>query len=191
MPTVRDVINRAHRLLTGDLAVPDAETAKNALEALQNKLIGLVAAGAFGRLKDELAQVDLTARENRRYLISTSVTVTLPTEIEDDLDDDCDGYRPVLDKAVVVVVDPDAPAVTTSIYDASLGAWITLENLSLNDACPLAQRHMLDLAAILAVEWAPEIIDAKPSVIARAAQGLMNLTQKWDGARRPVEIEAF
>lgn len=189
MPTVRDVINRAHRLLTGDLAVPQAEVAANALEAFQNKLVGLVAAGAFGRLTDRLQTTDTTAKENHRYRIPTGVTITLPTEIED-----CDswtGFRPVGDKSVVIVVNSDTGAATTSLYDANTGGWSTLEALSLNDACPLATRHMLDLAAIVAVEWAPEIIDPKPSVVARAAQGVMNLTHKYDTARIPTEGEYF
>lgn len=189
MPTVRDVINRAHRLLTGDLAVPQAEIARNALEAFQNKLVGLVAAGAFGRLTDRLQATDATARENHRYRVQTGVTITLPTEIEDH--DALSGFRPVRDKAVVVVVDADTGAATTSLYDANTGGWATLEALSLNDPCPLATRHMLDLAAIVAVEWAPEIIDPKPSVVVRAQEGVMNLTRNWDSARRPVEIEDF
>lgn len=189
MPTVRDVINRAHRLLTGDLATPQAEVAANALEAFQNKLVGLCAAGAFGRLTDRLQATDTTARENHRYRVQTGVTVTLPTEIED-----CaawSGYRPVRDKAVVIVVNADTGVATTSLYDANTGGWATLENLSLNDPCPLATRHMLDLAAIVAIEWAPEIIDPKPAVMARALLGVSNLTRNWDSERRPAEGEYF
>lgn len=147
MPTNRDIIQGG----VWELGARPMGQALSAAEAARGLVVWqslwreAVDAGQFGRLTEYVAAAAYEAEENQR-VYAAGFTITLPTSIEDGCSDT--GYRRPRDLAVIQVVDAGQDP-EISIYDAHLGAWVRIDNLTLDSACPLGARarHGLECAA--------------------------------------------
>lgn len=159
---------------------PSDDEGEAGLEALRGLYEQWFVGGMFGQLTDSIEASSFTAEPNQRIRHDGSITVTLPTEV----DDDGDIYPPY-DLSIIEVFDTSTGEMTRSIYDASAGGWITLGEIELTDDAPLASRGRDGLAACLAISFA-EMFGSNigPGVAMRARGFKMALSMKL-GADRP------
>jgi len=180
MATNLDVIKRALKkihVLPSGMNPSSAQTA-DAMAALSGMLTEFVTIGTFGRLYDVIADEDVTAREWTRIRCAAGVDVTLPTTITQQIANSWpwefssyggdgpdygwyyqvgwDVYpRPPFDMAPIVVVD-SAGVETVSMYNASTGAWVTINGLDASATFPLNVGWVEGFAAMLAERLADE-----------------------------------
>lgn len=187
MSTVRQVITTTLRWLnvTGR-NVPKAYQAADALEDLQTLYLELISEGAD--LQDVLITGNYTAGENQRILdtLAPTAVVSFPATINTPLTNPRFNY--LTDAAVnntlraptdfsTIVLAGSTPQ--TVVYDANLGAWVSIEGLALDDAAPwsvyLGQSLVAMLAAVIADSYALQLspfrmalaVNARNRVLAR------------------------
>lgn len=179
MSTVRSLVNRAHRYLKtyGSGETPSDDDGDIGLEELQLYLKQNVAKGVFGPLTDVVITEAYEAGENERIanLTGSALTVTLPDSIVDDVTGD---DRAPEDRAVVIVAGD-----STSLYDATLAAWVNLDTMTLNDDEPLAG---FNLAWPLALQMSESFgLEPGPVLVAKAAT-----TQAALRLKKPIRVTA-
>lgn len=188
-PTCRDVIARAMKRLgaLGAGASPTADDGVDYLATLQSLYDGWVESGDFGRLTDTIATADRDAFENERVR-SDGFTIALPLTIEDDYSGENRAPR---DLSLIVVVSPPA-APTRHLYDANLGAWVSLDALAASSAAPLASRNLMGLASCLAIAISDDTgFDVRAGTAALAAQFKSQLSGQPSIPRTAANPEYF
>jgi hypothetical protein len=121
-----------------------AEELTDGMTALQSMFDEWVANGMFGQLTDVYTTADYTANEGERVVAPAGVTVTIPTTISD-----CDGTRAPRDLSLIETSINGTRQV--SLYDRD--AWVRIEALTADTACPLARRGVAGLAACVATTF--------------------------------------
>ena len=147
MATCQSIITSALRRLRiiDETEAPTAEHGVTGLEALQGLFDRYVNAA---RLEDYVATANYEAEENQRIRLDGGAwTITYPETIDDE-----DGRDPY-DLSVVVVA---GATPTHKIYDAQLGAWVTVSGLTLNDECPLSTRNRSAIVGALCEQLSSE-----------------------------------
>lgn len=190
MASMRTVIETAMRkariIASGETPAPDE--VDDALQTHQSLYEGWVSGGMFGRLSNKVADDEYTAGENQRIRVGPDGSVILPDLIEDEWSD---GRAP-RNRAVVVVVDPQAETTETHLYDASAGGWVALHDLALDDEAPLSNRDLDGLACCLAEALAEEYgAEIGPYTRRRAALFRSALSNSYDDPQRSVELSYF
>lgn len=153
MTTIRDVVTKALQQgrVIGVNATPTSSEAQAGLEAFQAMVDQWTADGMFGRLEDVYLEADDTAKEGRRYLLASGVTLTIPSLISGDGGDYGEegntSARQPFDLALIESV-TSAGVRTVKLRDRT--AWVDLLGLGLDDDAPLASRGMTGLAACVA-----------------------------------------
>lgn len=197
MATVRAIVNGAFQDagLYGAGETPTDDDADLALDLVKSLYRHLIVAGTFGRMNSRLVTGDYTAGENERVVNGTDadVTVTLPTEIEAEEDPGIEGVsttdRQPKDLSIVEVAGSTADA---SIYDASLGAWVSVDGLTLNSAAPLGVSHRLGIQALLGVRLCTRFqVPIPPELAAEATAGRRAMAMNWHAPRQPTQAEYF
>jgi len=171
MASCRHVINGALRKLgrLGGGRDPRQADATDALAALQGLYLSWIASGAFGRLRDVIAEADITACENSRIIRDeTVVTVTLPevvpaycnplpygalwpAVVQNGTDY---ANRPPRDGSVVQIKDTIGGQVASYVYDGTLRQWVHVEMLQMDTEAPRSVTDPEGLSAVLAMELA-------------------------------------
>jgi hypothetical protein len=188
MVTCDRIINRAlqkcHAIDGG--GTPDGVESSDALETLQSMVSEWFFGGKFGRWIEVREDDAYTAEEGESVGNTTdsSITITLPEEVDDDTEED--GVRRPRDLTPVRVVG-DPPA--CYLYNASYGAWVRCSSLALSDNAPLSDRSADGLAAALAVRLAEEFaLQPRPGALVAATRFNALISHKLDRPR--VETEA-
>jgi len=171
MASCRHVINGALRKLgrLGGGREPRTADAADALAALQGLYLSWIASGAFGRLRDVIAEADITAIEGCRIIRDeTVVTVTLPEVVPAYCDPlpynlERDYYttnpvdsnnRPPRDGSVIQIKDTVGGQVASYVYDGTLREWVQIEMLQMDNEAPRSVTDPEGLSATLAMELA-------------------------------------
>jgi hypothetical protein len=171
MATCRHVVNGALRKLgrLGGGREPRTADAADALAALQGLYLSWIASGAFGRLRDVIAEADIIAVEGCRIIRDEAVvTVTLPEVVQAycnplpyNLERDYYGTSPVdtsnrppRDGSVVQIKDTVGGQVASHIYDGTLREWVQVEMLQMDNEAPRSVTDPEGLSAALAMELA-------------------------------------
>ena len=181
MATCNDIIRRALQMasIVGLDDVPSAAEADFGMDALQSMYDAWVEGGMFGRLTDVYKTVDYEAKEQER-VITPAAVITLPATVES-----VEGERAPRELACIVRIVGGVQ--TSQVYHK--GAWVALNDLSLSDAAPLADRGAFGLSAALAlmiVETFQQGV-VSGSVVAMARQFLGGLSLKLGATPRPSE----
>lgn len=166
----------------GQRSAPQYES-QVALETLQGWYFAAMAQGVFGRLTDVTVEADYEADEFERItnISGAAVDVTLPETI-----DDCGTERLPVDLCPVVVVDPGVEPLNY-LYDAVVGDWVSLNDLTLDSEAPLSTRGPDNLACLLAVALADTHgYPIGAITVNRAASFISSLTQRNNSQRRVV-----
>lgn len=170
--TVEQLISRALRMngvkMTGEALT--ADEGQDGLLSAQLLYYDIIDKGAD--LTDVRISTDYTAGENERVFntIGTNIPIDLPEYIQDtSLTPDADGnqYRPPADFSIVSLAGSPRQ---THVYDATLGAWVKIEDMALTTTAPWSTQLGQGLSAMLAVVMANEYgLEAKPTTLALAA----------------------
>lgn len=219
MAACQDVINRAVRKLNIwpiGVALPAPQLA-NGLTVLQSIYMELVGWGAFGKQNDILANGDwATFPQQRVRMKDPNGVVSMPDDfpawvleapwwrydwqnpwewpVWPNNPSRCVAPR---DMSVVTVVAPGDPTAVppnfgeqqTFIYDAFVGRWNELTNLTLTSEAPLTRRWFEPMANTLADRLAPDYGRAAPATPTWAH--LQGLTLRYDGRSEPVATDSF
>lgn len=187
MATVRDVVTLSLKQgrVIGVNATPTASEAAAGLTAFQSQLDQWVADGMFGSLEDVYLDASDTAKENKRYLLASGVTLTMPTLITgeggDYGEDGNTTSRQVFDLALVESVDSSGTR-TVKIWDRT--AWVSLLALTLDSDAPLATRGISGLAACVARTYCEMFgRELGPNTARMAAQFEGSLSRKFGSTR--------
>lgn len=170
MVTCRDIITDAYRIggIIGLSEEPTADLAEYGLTGLQSMFHTWIARGLFGTMKDVFATEDYTANEGERITVDSAV-VTIPYTFDTDESTD---RAPKQLSAISVVTDTGT---TSYIYDRR--QWISIEAITLNDTCPLADFGRRGLAACLALE-----LTALPTFNGVPTQGVLQAARSFKQA---------
>lgn len=151
-----------------EMSPSEGEEALDVLRSLYRSFIGI---GAFGQQRSIYlrANGDYTAWPNDRIVTEDYATnvITLPLIIDDTVpkwDYGWGPYRawtwtpgPPPDFSIVTVNDHTDPTIKfTYVYDAALAQWVDIEAFVLGDEAPWSARIGDELAAMLAINLAPE-----------------------------------
>ena len=193
--------------------IPASEAA-DALEALQQIYLEMVGAGTFGRQADisvPAGAADFTAREGGRYTVDDlrGIAISLPEVVNDAWWRWSVPYgamwvppavatgphstnRPPLDGSLVTASDLAASGTRTFVYDAAIGRWTSLQDLTYTDVAPLSTRYGNGLMCELAIRLAPEY-DLEPpiTVVRGAAEGRSAMVTRFDGPARVSQGQYF
>lgn len=192
MATCLDIITYAMRSL-GVLSSgenPSAEEGEDGLAALQSMYDEWVASGMFGRLTDSYLTADDTAQEGYRYLLASGITLTEPTTIAAEDNDDGVTRQP-RDLAIYESLTSTGTR-SVRLYDRT--GWVSLTGLALSDTAPLSGRGAIGLAAALACSGGFADMfgaDAKPALLARAQRFLSALSHKHGTTRDRLAPDYF
>lgn len=172
-----------------EASTPSAKEAERGLTVLQGLYRDAVEMGIFGRLSDYLATADYEAKEQQR-VYSAGHTITLPSTITEE-----DGLaveeRKPRDLAMIQVVNA-ATAAQINIYDASLGAWVRIDNLALSSDCPFGARNRHGLECALARRLATSLQKAVPATTSAYANGLASvLSNRLSAPRVATQVDFF
>lgn len=184
MPTCQDIIRSAYRR-SGILAAGvnmNASQSAIGLEHLQGLYQNLISGGMFGRAKDYfLDGVTYEAKEGQRVFKSQPATVTLPITVRDE----CTGQmRQPRDGAFVTIVDPVLGVPSQNIYDRSIGQWVEITDLGLQDPAPLSGRYEDHLKNMLAVKMLGDVDLPMPLELIRSeGRARLALATRPDGER--------
>ncbi len=178
MSTNRDLIRRAYQKL-GELKrgdEPSDEEIYDGMLALQSYYDSLVEEGVFGRFTDVIATANDTAEEGQRIVAGT-YTITLPTTVEIEGEDD----RPPRHLSIISV--KRTAGTTTSVYDAYARTWRTINGLTEDDDFPLPNGLFEGVAALLAIQLAPDVgAEVSQAVAVQAARAKAILSKVADSA---------
>lgn len=190
MTTCREIVSASLRKcgVRAPGEEPEAAEADNGMEVLSSMYLGWVADGVFGPLADVIVTEAYEALENERVVADSALTVTLPTEYDDECSDT--GTRPPRDLAIVETVIEEARQV--SVYDALSRAWVRLDNLTLASTAPFATRGADDLACALAMNYADEFrADLRPATVQKGRRFIRRLAAKPNRAPKASEADYF
>lgn len=174
MATCQTILTSALRRLRviDESEQPSAEHAVVGLDAMQGLFDHYVATAA---LTDYVATANYTAEENQRIRLSGGAwTITTPTTISDD------GDRDPYDLSVIVVA---GATPTHKIYDAQLGAWVTVSGLTLAGECPLSTRNRIAIVGALAEHLSTEFGRTMDATLSRDASHGKQLLSRIGGER--------
>lgn len=168
MPTCQEVIRAAYRR-SGILAAGvnmNASQSAIGLEHLTGLYQNLISGGMFGRAVDYyLDATEYEAKEGQRVFKSQPATVTLPVSVRDA----CTGQmRQPRDGAFITIVDPVAGVPSQNLYDRTIGQWVELSDLTLQDNAPLSGRYEDHLKNLLAVKLLGDVDLPMPLELIRA-----------------------
>lgn len=146
MATCLEIITYALRQcrILGMGKEPKAAEAEEGMIALQSMYDEWRTGGMFGRLEDVYLEGDDIAEEGKRYFVPTGLTLTAPTSLYLDSDEQTRQPR---DLALYESL-TEAGAQTAQIYDRI--EWVSLFDLEDSDVAPLSGRDAYGLAACLA-----------------------------------------
>jgi hypothetical protein len=147
MATCRDIITYAMRQakILGIGASPKTAEATEGMIALQSLYDQWRTGGMFGTLEDVYLDGDDIAEEGKRYFVPTGYTLTAPTSIYLDGNEEIRQPRDLsLYEALT-----QAGTQTAKVYDRT--AWVSVLGLAQGDTAPLSSRNAHGLAACLAV----------------------------------------
>ena len=200
MATCRAVVNLALRKLgvLGAGREPRASDLNDAFQALKDLYQTMIAAGAFGRLRDVVPLADYVAGENERVFRNSDNTLQItlpelvPLEARDPRPYDQENAiysaqltnrnsRPPRDCAVVVICDAFIGTTTSFIYDGHTKQWQSLYDIAIDDTAPLAYRDAQGIAALLATTVA-DIFgtgELSPSTIQSAKIFQSSVVNRW------------
>ncbi len=189
MPTVRDVITLAMK--QARIIAPgediNADEANDGLLLLQGLYDGWWTGGMFGQLEDVVLSASDEAAPFQRIQHPTAAAVTLPTTIDRD-----DGVLPAYDLSPIELFNTTTSTLTRSLFDATRGAWVNINALTLDSEAPLASRGMDGLAACLALSFAEMFGESLgPMTVRRAALFKTALSMKIGAARTHTEVAWF
>lgn len=177
MATCRAIVNGAYQDagLYGSGETPSDDDGDLGLELLKSTYRHMVASGLLGQMVPRLVTDDYTAGENELIAdgAATDSTITVPASVDQEEPDGVEGVdqtdRAPKHLSVVEVAGEDEAAL---IYDAPTGAWIRIDNLTLNDTAPLGVSHRLGLQAMLAVRLCPRFqVPVPPGIAYEASIG--------------------
>lgn len=161
----------------------DSSDAGRLLELLEDQYLQWAAAGMFGRLTDVLVEDDYTAEEQERVVVNTasSVVVTMPATVDDDLTGDT---RPPKSMAMIMVTSAYSDFQETCVYDAGFGNWVKFENLTLGGYAPLSATNKTAVVAALAVKVCDEYGLPVSTLLTREhGRGMLALTGGYAAER--------
>ncbi len=151
MPTTLDVImlamKQARVLAPGE--TPSDDEGHDGLALLQGLYDGWWTGGMFGQLYDTILEASDTAAPFDRVQHASTVTVTLPTTVEQD-----EGSLPPFDLSPIELFNTTTSTLSRYLFDATRGGWVNINNLAIDDEAPLASRGLDGLAACLAMSFA-------------------------------------
>lgn len=187
MTTCNEIVTLALRManVVPIRAVPTASEGEMGLQVLQGMFDQWVWSGMFGRLTDVDKSASYTPTETGERIRISSGSVTLPDTVSRDGE-----TLPPYDLSLIEVVDTANETRTVNLYDATVGAWVPINALSLTDECPLANRGQNGLASCLAVAWAETFgVELTAGIARNAANFRMALAARHGSqlARTPVE----
>lgn len=190
--TVRQICTRAARKVAAaeeGRPAPEAYDMAVLKDILTAWYVSAVDAGTFGALTDIAKAVNYTAKENERIRKDAAVTITLPTTITGPCEPE---PRTPHDLSQVVVTYPGQTGYPQyNLYDASLGAWVRLDSLTLESPAPLSGRSPDGLASVVAVLVAEERgLEPGPLTTSRAARFRLSLAARH-GAQRQAVAHTF
>jgi hypothetical protein len=149
-----------------------------------------VAGGMFGRLEDIYLAADDTAQEGKRYFLASGVTLTEPTLIAAEDNDDGIDRQP-RDLSLYESLTSTGTR-SVRLYDRT--QWVSLTGLLLTSTAPLSGRGLFGLAAALASSGGfIDMFGAQPSqaVLARSTRFLASLSYKLGSTRDRTAAEYF
>lgn len=162
-----------------------SEEAARCLIRIQSMYREAVEKGVFGRVEEYLATDDYEAEEHQR-IYSAGFTITLPETI-----DDCETgeERRPRDLAMVQIVNEgDDPEI--HIYDAHLGEWVRIDNLTLTSEAPFSARNRTGLECVAARACASTFRKPVPETTAGYAAGLGSVfSNRFSSPRQPADVE--
>lgn len=156
MTTNADIIRRAHRLMgtVGAGQEPTGVDAADTMERLQSLILGLPGLVLNARWTEVATSSAYTAEEGDRITVTSPGAVTLPTTITPAFAD----ARPPLDFARVQIIGGANAGLW--VWIATKGQWVQLDALAISDDFPFGAEDVDGVAAMLAVEMAPEYGEA-------------------------------
>lgn len=168
MPTCQEIIRSAYRR-SGILAAGvnmNASQSSLGLEHLRGLYQNLISGGMFGRAKDYfLTDLTYEAKEGQRvFKQNPASAVTLPVSLRND----CGGLRQPRDGAFVTIVDPVLGIPSQNIYDRTIGQWVELSELGLQDPAPLCGRYQDHITNMLAVKMLGDVDLPMPMELIRS-----------------------
>ena len=152
MTTCRDIITtalrKARQIASGE--TPSDDEAADGMAVMQGMYLGMVDGATFGQFTDVIPTEDYEALEGDRVRNDDAFTITIPTTYEDS-----DGIdRTPRDLSIIEVWTGSARQI--SVYDATVGAWLRLDSLTLDAVAPFATRNPDGLACALSMYLAEE-----------------------------------
>ncbi len=189
MPTARDVImlamKQARVLAPGE--EPSADEAADGLKLLQGLYDAWWTGGMFGQLYDTVYALSQTAAPFDRAQHAGTVIVTLPTQVDND-----NGLMPPYDLSPIELFNTTTLALSRYLFDATRGAWVNINALTLDSEAPLASRGIDGLAACLSMSFAEMFGEQLGPMTARRA-GLFKtaLSMKLGAERTHTEVAWF
>jgi hypothetical protein len=146
MATCLDIITYAMRQarILGPGKEPKASEAAEGMIALQSLYDQWRTGGMFGTLEDIYLDGDDIAEEGKRYFVPTGLTLTAPTSVYLDSNEETRQPR---DLALYEAL-TQAGTQTAKLYDRT--EWVDLLDLVQADTAPLSGRNAYGLAACLA-----------------------------------------
>jgi hypothetical protein len=192
MATCLDTITAAMRQsgVLGAGKTPKSAESSDGLLALQSMYDEWVAGGMFGRLEDIYLAADDTAQEGKRYFLASGVTLTEPTLIAAEDNDDGIDRQP-RDLSLYESLTSTGTR-SVRLYDRT--QWVSLTGLLLTSTAPLSGRGLFGLAAALASSGGfIDMFGAQPSqaVLARSTRFLASLSYKLGSTRDRTAAEYF
>jgi hypothetical protein len=190
--TCETLITRAHRALVKlgpaeSIRAIHVDRGMEELQALYDDMIPLLAA-----LTDTYTTASTyTANENERIIapVQTSITITLPASIEDEITGDTRAPR---DCSVVVQVFRDTGARKVYVFDATTADWVRIDTLAITDTAPLSARYSNALSSMLAMRLAElSGMDPPASVLRAAAMGRLAMASRYENARPAAQPDYF
>lgn len=156
MTTNADIIRRAHRLMgtVGAGQEPTGIDAADTMERLQSLILGLPGLVLNARWTEVATSSAYTAEEGDQITVTSPGAVTLPTTITPAFAD----ARPPLDFARVQIIGGANAGLW--VWIATKGQWVQLDALAISDDFPFGAEDVDGVAAMLAVEMAPEYGEA-------------------------------
>lgn len=191
MATCRDTIKSAYRrcgAIAAGVNIGSVQ-ASVGLEHLRGMYETFLGGGLLGRLTNyRMESIPYEAKEFERIFNEDEGVVTFPVTVRDD---HTGKYRQPLDGAVVQVVNPML-VTETRIYDAALGSWQLIEDLTLDGVAPLTNRWESGIKAVLAVILADEIgLPITRLMATQAGACRLSIASRYDNERRETEATYF
>jgi len=170
---------------------PSDDDVQTGMSALQSMFLAWVNSGMFGRLRDIYVTADYTAKEGERVTAATGVTVTVPTIINNESSwpyGFCGSVPQRTPRDLALIEVSQDGAATDYLYDRN--GWVTINNLGLDDECPLSERGERGLMGCVAFELAGDFnMAVQPNVARLSSQFRTMLSLKYGSTQDPTPVE--